>query len=170
MALDRGLSKIFHRREQEKKQFQSFLDTMKRAKSRTSFLVQGSPGVGKTTLWEDCCAMVKKQGWKIVLIDRSTLYDLQDFRSRLGRESIWKVWSRPKIPLTTSYDSIRVGTEFRINHHTFLKTLNSLKKLTIIALDEAQKLRNKDLSSDKKAIIGDVLDHLHNNEERIKML
>ncbi len=37
MVLDRGLGKLFHGREQEKKQFQSFLNTMKRAKSRTSF-------------------------------------------------------------------------------------------------------------------------------------
>ena len=40
--------------------------------------------------------------------------------------------------------------------------MNSLKKPTIVALDEAQKLGNKDLSSDKKATIGGVLDHLHN--------
>ncbi len=168
MALDRGSKSFFYGRKEELEQFKSFLNLVKKDNSRTTFLIQGAPGVGKTTLWEYCCGLAEKQGWNIVLIDRSTLYNIKDFRKRLGREPIWKFWRKSKIPITPNIGELSLGMEMEINHHTFLKTLNAVKTPTILALDEAQKLGSKDLSPAKKSSVGDVLDHLHNRRGKNK--
>ncbi|MCY4298010.1 MAG: hypothetical protein OXC61_01775 [Flavobacteriaceae bacterium] len=73
MALDRGLGKLFSWTRARKETISVLSKYDEKGKIKDLFLIQGSPGVGKTALWEHCCAMAKKQGWKIVLIDRSTL-------------------------------------------------------------------------------------------------
>ncbi len=173
MALDRGSKKFFHGREKEKKQFRFFLNRLIKDKSRTSFLIQGSPGVGKTTLWEHCCDLAEKQGWNTVVIDISTLYNIKDFRKRLGREHFWKFWGKEKLGLNPSITHPEVGTvglgmELEINHHTFIKTLNSIKNPTIMVLDEAQNLNQDNITKAQKSVIMEVLDNIHNKKRKSK--
>ncbi|MCY4216541.1 MAG: ATP-binding protein [Flavobacteriaceae bacterium] len=62
MALNRGLNPIFHGRKEELKQFEFLLNQVVKDHSRTSFLIQGSPGAGKTSLAEKCYELAQKKG------------------------------------------------------------------------------------------------------------
>ncbi len=162
MALNRGLNPIFHGRKEELKQFEFFLNHVEKDHSRTSFLIQGAPGAGKTSLAEKCYELAQKKGWRLVRVDVPTLLDLKEFRKRLGREPLWKIWQKRKITLPLQVDKIGFKAEWNFDHHTIVKTLNAVHKPTIIGFDEAQMLGHQDITSQEKLILRNVLDQLHN--------
>ncbi len=67
----------------------SFFNEIEKQKTRKSFLIQGSPGAGKTTLAEKCGALAEKQGWQVVVMNIPTLLNLKEFRKAVGREPRW---------------------------------------------------------------------------------
>ncbi|MCY4217368.1 MAG: hypothetical protein OXC92_10340 [Flavobacteriaceae bacterium] len=68
---DRGKAKYFHGREHEKKIFHK----AKKTKSGTTFLIQGSPVVGKTALLEELKQIAIDENWGVVKIKPNGLWD-----------------------------------------------------------------------------------------------
>ncbi len=86
---------------------------------------------------------LEEKSWRAIRIDPRTLYHIQDFRDQLKREPFWKVWRKSKIPLNINGKGVEIRTEMQINYHTFIKALKTVKKPTLIVLDEAQRLRKE---------------------------
>ncbi|MCY4162433.1 MAG: ATP-binding protein [Flavobacteriaceae bacterium] len=149
MPIDRGRADYFCGREEEKTQFKDFLEDLKNENGATSFLIQGVPGVGKSALIFELSDQLEEKGWRVIRIDPRTLYHIQDFRDKLKRDPFWKVWRKSKIPLNINGKGVEIGTEMQINYHTFIMPLKTVKKPTLIVLDEAQRLR-KELKTNLK--------------------
>ena len=168
MALDRGKNDIFHGRQKEIKQFEFFKNQLEKENSRTSFLIQGPPGAGKTTLSEKCYELAQQQGWRVVRVDIADLLDLKRFRQRLGREPFWKFWEKRKIEFPLGVDSVSVKIKIDFDRQTLIKTLNAVSKPTIVGLDEAQTLGSNRLSREAQHTLETVLDQLHNVRGKAK--
>ena len=82
--LDRGATKYFHGRETILAEFQKLLADSRKSKGRTTFLVQGPPGVEKIALLAKCWGDAEEQGWKVAEIDTKDLWDPDKLRKTLG--------------------------------------------------------------------------------------
>ncbi|MCY4160445.1 MAG: ATP-binding protein [Flavobacteriaceae bacterium] len=160
--MGRGLHPIFHGRKEELSQFEFFIDQLQEEKGRTSFLIEGPPGAGKTSLAEKCYQLAQQKGWQLVLMDIPTLLDLTSFRKRLGREPLWKFWRKRQLKLPMSWQGLNIEAKLSFQKHWIIKTLNAVDKPTLIGLDEAQMLGNQHLTSEDRKILSNVLDQLHN--------
>ena len=61
-TFDRGEAKYFHGRTQILEDFRKLVERSDRAKSGTTFLIQGAPGAGKTALLAECAKQAKRKG------------------------------------------------------------------------------------------------------------
>ncbi len=82
--LDRGATKYFHGRKTILAEFQKLLADSGKSKGRTTFLVQGPHGIGKTALLAKCWDEAEEQGWKVAEIDPKDLWDPDKLRKTLG--------------------------------------------------------------------------------------
>ena len=168
MPINRGSHPIFHGRNQELDDFQFFLNEIEKQKTRTSFLIQGSPGAGKTTLAQKCSDLAEKQGWQVVVMNIPTLLHLKEFRKAVGREPRWKFWRKRQVKIPLVYEGTFSSLQINFDYHTFVKTLNAIHCPTILYFDEAQRLGDASLTTAQKRILSDVLDELHNQRKNAK--
>ena len=88
---DRGPSPFFHGRDEIIDNFNIVLDDYKALKDGTTFMIQGSPGVGKTALIDVLAREASNQGWKSVHIGTNTLWKPDDLLHRLGKKTNMRI-------------------------------------------------------------------------------
>ncbi|MCY4216761.1 MAG: ATP-binding protein [Flavobacteriaceae bacterium] len=160
--LDRGKARYFHGRRKEIDKFKSLMWETKKNQSGTSFLVQGSPGVGKTALLEELKTVVDKKKWRVCHIPMRALWDVDELYRWVSNKSSYRStdsFARFDVHI------VKAGVKkTKTVHPSLLKVIKKIKKKpTLIVLDEAQRLGyNRVISEDNERDFLDVFDYLHN--------
>jgi len=175
---DRGRARYFHGREKELLYFQRQLRrAMKKSSdgNGTIFLIQGSPGAGKTALLYKCSDIAEAgssevggKKWRVVTIDYSELYDPTSLMNRAGR-----TYKSGKTTEKTGHVEGNVlgmgggGFEFKTTHQSanadMLEILNKLarKNPLLLVLDEVQDI-GKYSSPEERKVLRKTLTWIHN--------
>ncbi len=157
---ERGKAEYFHGRETEQVFFRNALEKAKNKSLGTSFLIQGSPGVGKTALLEKCKEIALEKKWGVVQIKPDGLWDAEQLKKYLKKE--WKI-KLEGINAKAAVHGIGVEASFSFTEKSVLQVLNSSKNPLLLVLDEAQHLKSITkadfLFQDS---VRKVLDELHN--------
>ena len=162
-AFDRGEAKHFHGRTQILEDFQELVERAERAKSGTTFLIQGAPGAGKTAILAECARIVKNRQWNIAPIHPSDLWLPDQLQQVLypGRES--RVTSKTGELGFVGMAKGEVTAE-RIPDTTLSLLRNGPSPLLLL-MDEAQRLGSIDALSRGQAHAAErTIDAIHNGE------
>ncbi|MCY4298621.1 MAG: ATP-binding protein [Flavobacteriaceae bacterium] len=158
--IDRGKAQYFHGREREKSVFRKMLNIAKKSMSGTIFLIQGSPGVGKTALLEEFKEMAIVDHWGVVKIKPDGLWDTEQLKKYLKRE--WKIKLKDFKGKASAY-GVQVEANFEFSKKSVLQILESSKNPLLLVLDEAQNIKkvfNTDFTT--RNTVENVLDEIHN--------
>lgn len=83
-AFDRGEAKYFHGKMQILEDFQKLVERSDLAKSGTTFLIQGSPDVGKTARLAECAKHARSEEWRVAKIRAVNLWNSDLLHSALN--------------------------------------------------------------------------------------
>ncbi|MCY4205532.1 MAG: ATP-binding protein [Bacteroidetes bacterium] len=164
IVADRGPAKYFHGRTQI---LHDFKDLMKLAMTerigRTTMLIQGAPGAGKTALLEEMALDALEHRWDIVKINLDDLYNPVHMAQTLGKPYV----SRKQTAVKT--DVKLLGAEYVNEVAGDSSVSRVLEKMTpnrgvLLILDEAQRVTVFSDTPDKKIQVMATLDKLHNGE------
>ncbi|MCY4232738.1 MAG: ATP-binding protein [Bacteroidetes bacterium] len=164
---DRGPSPFFHGREEIIDNFNIVLDDYKALKDGTTFMIQGSPGVGKTALIDVLAREASNQGWKSVHIGTNTLWKPDDLLHRLGKKTNMRITGASVEASIDQYVKASAGLSVDIFPvaQTIIKILQDDKKPLLLILDEAQALGLPGVvPAEMKGDVTDVLKQIHNGE------
>ena len=169
---DRGPAKYFHGRLEELALFESSLDTAKDQNGRTTFLIQGPPGAGKTALLHECGKKAITRKWVVTTISIDALLDPVELASDLDQSYATQTTVRTEgggsigmsfvgeldAHYARGHDTVRPGRTLK----QILKKAGQRKGL-VLKLDEAQRL-GAELSegSQERRTISLCLDAIHN--------
>ncbi|MCY3998645.1 MAG: ATP-binding protein [Flavobacteriaceae bacterium] len=131
-----------------------------KTKSVTTFLIQGSPGVGKTALLEELKQIAIDENWGVVKTKPDGLWDAEQLKKYLKRD--WKIKMKSFKGKAGVYG---VGLEgnFEFSQRSVLQVLESAKNPLLLALDEAQHLKKVlDAGFEIRNVVENVLDEIHN--------
>ncbi|MCY4298363.1 MAG: ATP-binding protein [Flavobacteriaceae bacterium] len=157
--IDRGKAPYFYGRQKERDQVNDLLKASIRQQLGTSFLMEGSPGIGKTALLEQIQQDSEANDWSFVWIPTRSLYDLASLRHQLGLER----WYQPEtFKVGVKLQGLTIGTELDLTFRSFEKTLNQLNKPMLLIMDEAQRLGHPSIQAEQQRLLIDVLDAFHN--------
>ena len=150
---DRGKARFsFVGRERVRKEFAKFLAEARDAKTGSTFLVQGPPGVGKTALWHQLAAEAKEKGWAWARISTGNLHAAPELAEAVGKTATTgkSVTAGGAATLSTKMlgmlgaeasGSASRQTEFAgTSINAVLRELGKRKQGTLLILDEAQKV------------------------------
>ncbi len=164
-GIERDKARYFHGRKEEISRFKDLMVESKIKNIGSSFLVQGSPGVGKTALLEECKKIAKKSRWTIVDIGIGTLMNEIDFFYRITKNKDPKtVIQSQEINLGLWKASLTTKTREEINYVN-----EELVKSTplLLVLDEAQVLGiDGVVSTENKAKVVEFLKQYHNLQSK----
>ncbi|MCY4162436.1 MAG: ATP-binding protein [Flavobacteriaceae bacterium] len=165
---NRGKAKYFHGRKEELDLFRGTLNIAKIENGGTIFIIQGSPGVGKSALLEEFKELGVAEEWGVVEISHDGLWDAHELRKYLHKDYTIKLKE-----LKAGASAYGLGMEgvFSINEKSVLQILESSKKPLLLMLDEGQHLADV-LNADFQ-IFKDtkkVLDNIHNNKFRVPLV
>ncbi len=164
---DRGPAKYFHGRAQI---LHDFKDLMGRAKDtvegRTTMLIQGAPGAGKTALLDVLSKRAKESGWSIAEIDPPALWDPEELSYYLGkgtRAQITSVSGQVGVDAVVKAEG-KLDVAVQRHRPTTLKILAAGKRPLLLILDEAQTLgtTNTPPSQELAGVATNVLNSIHN--------
>ena len=140
---DRGKAKFFHGRVEEKKSFIGLMKETSHTEKGISFLVQGSPDVGKTALIEELKKIAIVEKWRVCDISIECLWDNDVFYEWLSKNNSYGSWNA-WLGLDFFIFKAGVKRNAEINDKSMLKVIQKIKsKPTLIVLDEAQILGNR---------------------------
>ena len=109
-------------------------------KKSTNFIIQGSLGSGKTALLHKCREMATKKGWNVFKIKADALWDMKEFRESLKKENLLQF---KDVTLKGEFKGMEASTTVYWRKKFILKMITSLRKPTLLILDEAQHLGHK---------------------------
>ncbi len=162
---DRGPTPYFHGRAQI---LHDFKDLVRRAKDtvegRTTFLIQGAPGVGKTALLDQCKKLASRDGWHVANIKTGALWDKGKMLRTLGFGKLMGV-DNVSLSLLEAFTA-EISLSKPARSTTSLNVVEKRKrKPLLLVLDEAQRLSNaNELSKAQFDETGDLLEAIHNGE------
>ena len=160
-ALDRGPTRYFHGRKRVQNNFKALLSRAAKAKSGTTFLIQGAPGAGKTALVYECEKHASARGWKVAEIGVLSLCDPHEMLDSLGLGDKNRVTEKSmqfglKYLFRRGYRSSRPKTSVE-------NVLKDGKQPLLLILDEAQRLSgNSAPPRDQRHAVADILEAIHN--------
>ncbi len=163
---DRGPAKHWNGRKEILDYFLEVLKETEEEKGGPIFLVQGSPGVGKTALLDQCMKIAK--GWKTVVIKPESLWDISDMMLRLGAAEKGKVTGF-SAELGGGYENAHGTVKFGIDRDTKKISMDEVieKESTplLLVLDEAQALGlDYVVTSERRGPVRAILDKIHNGD------
>ena len=98
--IERGKSKFFHGRFAEIEKFYNLMRVSKKRGRGSSLLFQGLPGIGKTSLIEECVDIADNEKWNVIELDISTFSNPVDLYQRLTRDDSAKKVSKTELKKT----------------------------------------------------------------------
>ncbi len=159
---DRGPTPYFHGRAQI---LYDFKDLVRRAKDtvegRTTFLIQGAPGAGKTALLDVLSADARAQSWNVANIKIKDLYDPISMAQSLGESYV----TDKQYAANVGIHGLGGGYSRNVAGYSSVDGLlkeEAPKEGLILVLDEAQYLINLDETPSEKHVARDTLDVIHN--------
>ncbi len=159
---DRGPARYFHGRTQILHDFNDLLELAITRAGRTTFLIQGAPGAGKTALLEEMALDAMEKRWDVVEINLDDLYNPIHMAQTLGKPYI----SRKQT--ATRVDSKLLSREYIKEIAGDSSVSQVLERMTpkrgvLLILDEAQRVGHFINTPNELAVMG-VLDNLHNGK------
>ncbi len=157
---DRGETKYFHGRENEKKYFLRLLSRSLPRKKGSCFLVQGPPGVGKSAFLAECRKRAEEEGWGTAKIRPGALWNTDILRECLG-EAKRRLTG---LPAEIGLDVASLGVSFDLDKDISspIHALRSKDAPIVLILDEAQRLKNPKLIPDgERESVTSLLEYIH---------
>ncbi len=159
---DRGPTPYFHGRAQI---LYDFKDLVRRAKDtvegRTTFLIQGAPGAGKTALLDVLSADARAQSWNVASIKIKDLYDPISMAQSLGESYV----TDKQYAANVGIHGLGGGYSRNVAGYSSVDGLlkeEAPKEGLILVLDEAHRMNKIPVDSERHTITGDTLDVIHN--------
>ncbi len=160
---DRGPAEYFHGRQEIIDTFTSALERYLGKKRGTTFLIQGAPGAGKTALLDVLSAEARSQGWKIASIKIKDLYDPISMAQSLGESYVMD----KQYAANVGIHGIGGGYSRDVAGYSSVDGLlkeGAPEKGLILVLDEAQRMNEIPVDSERHTITGDTLEMIHNGK------
>ncbi|MCY4159756.1 MAG: ATP-binding protein [Bacteroidetes bacterium] len=160
---DRGPARYFHGRTRILQKFNDLLglaETMKTG--RTTILIQGAPGAGKTALLEEMALDALERQWNVVEINLGDLYNPVQIAQTLGKPYVSRKKTATKVDgklLSKEYTKEVAGDS---SVSQVLEKMNP-KEGVLLVLDEAQRIAGF-LGTSNKIAVMETLDNLHNGK------
>ncbi|MCY4158305.1 MAG: ATP-binding protein [Bacteroidetes bacterium] len=164
IVADRGPAKYFHGRTRILRSFEDLIKlAVTRSAGRTTMLIQGAPGAGKTALLEEMALDAMEKLWDVFEIDLDDLYNPIQMAQTLGKPYV----SRKQTAFKT--DAKVVGTEHikevagDSSVSRILEKMNPRRGILLI-LDETQRVVSFSDTPDKKIQVTSTLNKIHNGK------
>ena len=156
MANDRGRARYFHGRARIINRFNRLCQNALVDKGGTIFLIQGSPGAGKTALLHELSARAARQRWLVVRITRSALESPAVMMQAIGKAYKTQSSARRRFGLPwAKFEWERAQSGLQTVELVLQRVKTSGRGL-LLRIDEAQKLAR---TSGKQA--EDALESIH---------
>ncbi len=162
--VDRGVATYFHGRTQIRYDFNDLLRlALRRKEARTTMLIQGAPGAGKTALLEEMALDALKKRWGVVEINFDDLYNPVHMTQTLGKPYVSSKQTsiRADLKLLGVEHLEEVAGAASVSH--VLEKINPRRGLLLI-LDEAQHVGDFENIPDKKIQVTSTLKRIHNGK------
>ncbi len=158
---DRGPAAFFHGRKAIISSFETALSDTITLNAGTTFLIQGAPGAGKTALLDVLSAEARPQGWKVASIKIKDLYDPISMAQSLGESYVMDKQYAANVGIHG------IGGGYSRNVAGYSSVDGLLKEEApeeglILVLDEAQRMNEIPVDSERHTITGDTLEMIHN--------
>ena len=160
---DRGPARYFHGRTRILRNFNHFLELAKTRDGRTTMLIQGAPGAGKTALLEEMAIDAMEKRWNVVEINLDDLYNPVHMAQTLGKPYVARKQTSIKADakLLGAERIKEIAGDSSVSH--VLENIDPRKGLLLI-LDEAQRVADFSGTPEKKIQVSATLDKLHNGK------
>ena len=140
IPIDRGRARYFHGRDKIIANFNTICQNALEQQGGTTFLIQGSPGAGKTALLHELCDVARHHRWHVATIFPPALRDYQLMAQALGHEITTRTESHWKIDAKVgsggkSYETLGIGAVSGVLAEAVPKSAGLL-----LEVDEAQDL------------------------------
>ncbi len=159
---DRGVATYFHGRTQIRYDFNDLLRlALTREEARTTMLIQGAPGSGKTALLEELALDAIEKRWGVVKINFDDLYNPVHMAQTLGKPYVSSKQTSFKadLKLLGGGHLEEVAGDSSVSH--VLEKINP-KRGVVLILDEAQHVGDFKNIPDKKIQVTSTLNKIHN--------
>ncbi len=158
---DRGPAEYFHGRQEIIDTFTSALERYLGKKRGTTFLIQGAPGAGKTALLDVLSAEARAQDWDVASIKIKDLYDPISMAQSLGESYVMD----KQYAANVGIHGLGGGYSRNVAGYSSVDGLlkeEAPKEGLILVLDEAQRMNEIPVDSERHTITGDTLEMIHN--------
>ncbi len=165
IVADRGPTPYFHGRAQILYDFKYLVRRAKdTVEGRTTFLIQGAPGVGKTALLDQCKKLASSNGWHVAEIKTGALWDKGKMLRTLGFGKLMGI-DNVSLSLLEAFTA-EISLSKPARSTTSLNVVEKRKREPLLlVLDEAQRLSNaNELPKAQFDEAGDLLEAIHNGE------
>ena len=161
---DRGPAEYFHGRAKILANFNALAKTAVEEKGGSTFLIQGAPGAGKTSLLDQCAELASNKGWHVAKIKTGALWDKGKMLRSLGLGKMVGVDSVSLSFVEIFQTAISFSEPARSTSSLNVVEKRKRKPLLLL-LDEAQRLSKAGgLSQIQFDEAGDLLEAIHNGE------
>jgi len=157
---DRGPARYFHGRRKILDNFKGLMSRALTVDGRTTMLIQGAPGAGKTALLEELAIESMEKGWDAFQMNLEDLYNPVHMAQTLGKPYVSRKQTSIKADakLVATEHIREVAGDSSVSQ--VLENLNPNHGVLLI-LDEAQRIAHFSDSSDKISVMA-TLDNIHN--------
>lgn len=157
---DRGPARYFHGRRKILNNFNDLLSRAVTVYGRTTMLIQGAPGAGKTALLEELAIDAMERKWDVFQINLDDLYNPVHMAQTLGKPYVSRKQTSIKADakLVATEHIKEVAGDSSVSQ--VLENLNPDQGVLLI-LDEAQRIVHFSDSQHKVSVMA-TLDNLHN--------
>ena len=157
---DRGPARYFHGRRKILNNFKGLMSRAVTINGRTTMLIQGAPGAGKTALLEELALESMEKGWDAFQINLEDLYNPVHMAQTLGKPYVSRKQTSIKADakLVATEHIKEVAGDSSVSQ--VLENLNPNQGVLLI-LDEAQRIAHFSDSPDKISVMA-TLDNIHN--------
>ncbi len=159
---DRGPARYFHGRTQILHNFNHLLERAVTIEGRTTVLIQGAPGAGKTALLEEMALDAMEKRWDVFNINLGDLYKPVHMAQTLGQPYVARKQKATKVDANVlSREHIKeVAGDSSVSQ--VLERMNP-KRGVLLILDEAQRI-GAFTETPNKTDVMETLDNLHNGK------